>query len=138
MKPYKLNGHSYYGTDSELFDHYLRKVPSPRYMQELLKDIKAAIIMDVDSVDLIIWNKRKTTITCNYSDITYTLGKIKRKCIEKEWYEECQVVEDLKEIRVSLFVYDLLKDVFDKEELSKIEDRITTDFDIYFQEYEDD
>ena len=62
-----------------------------------------------------------------------TLEMIKEKCLEEEWYEECKIVEDLKEIRVRLYVLDFLKDTFEREEISHIEKEITEEYDIYFK-----
>ena len=59
---------------------------------------------------------------------------IKEKCVKEEWYEECIIVEDLKEIRVRLYVLDFLKDSFEKEEISHIEKEITEEYDIYFRD----
>ena len=60
---------------------------------------------------------------------------ILKKCIKEEWYEECIIIEDLKDLRVKLYVYDFLKDTFDREEISHIEKEITDEYDIYFRDF---
>ena len=59
---------------------------------------------------------------------------IREKCIKEEWYEECIIIEDLKEIRVRLYVLDFLKDTFEREEILHIEKEITEEYDIYFRD----
>jgi hypothetical protein len=45
------------------------------------------------------------------------------------------VIEDLKELRVRLYVYDFLKDNFEREEISHIEKEIIEEYDIYFRDF---
>ena len=90
--------------------------------------------MDIDYADIVTFRKNKTTISANYDEYVETLDMIKEKCIKEEWYEECIIIEDLKEIRVRLYVLDFLKDSFEKEEISHIEKEITEEYDIYFRD----
>ena len=134
MKPYELNGHKYYGVDSKVFRKYLSWIDERVGIAELLNNLRAAIIMDIDYADIVTFRKNKTTITANYDEYVEVLDMIQKKCIEEEWYEECRIVEDLKEIRVRLYVLDFLKDTFEREEISHIEKEITDEYDIYFRD----
>ena len=134
MKPYELNGHKYYGIDSKVFKRYLDWIDERVGIAELLNNLRAAIIMDVDYADIVTFRKNKTTISANYDEYVETLEMIKEKCLEEEWYEECKIVEDLKEIRVSLYVLDFLKYTFERKEISHIEREITEEYDIYFRD----
>jgi len=134
MKPYELNGHKYYGIDSKVFKRYLDWIDERVGIAELLNNLRAAIIMDVDYADIVTFRKNKTTISANYDEYVETLEMIKEKCLEEEWYEECKIVEDLKEIRVRLYVLDFLKDTFERKEISHIEREITEEYDIYFRD----
>ena len=134
MKPYELNGHKYYGIDSKVFKRYLNWIDERVGIAELLNNLRAAIIMDIDYADIVTFRKNKTTISANYDEYVETLDMIKEKCVKEEWYEECIIVEDLKEIRVRLYVLDFLKDSFEKEEISHIEKEITEEYDIYFRD----
>ena len=134
MKPYELNGHKYYGIDSKIFIRYLTWIDERVGIAELLNNLRAAIIMDIDYADIVTFRKNKTTISANYDEYVETLDMIKEKCVKEEWYEECIIVEDLKEIRVRLYVLDFLKDSFEKEEISHIEKEITEEYDIYFRD----
>jgi len=134
MKPYELNGHKYYGIDSKIFIRYLTWIDERVGIAELLNNLRAAIIMDIDYADIVTFRKGKTTISANYNEYVETLDMIREKCIKEEWYEECIIIEDLKEIRVRLYVLDFLKDTFEREEISHIEKEITEEYDIYFRD----
>lgn len=134
MKPYELNGHKYYGIDSKIFIRYLTWIDERVGIAELLNNLRAAIIMDIDYADIVTFRKNKTTISANYDEYVETLDMIKEKCVKEEWYEECIIIEDLKEIRVRLYVLDFLKDTFEREEISHIEKEITEEYDIYFRD----
>lgn len=134
MKSYELNGHKYHGVDSKVFKKYLNWIDERVGIAELLNNLRAAIIMDVDYADIVTFRKNKTTISANYDEYVETLEMIKEKCLEEEWYEECKIVEDLKEIRVRLYVLDFLKDTFERKEISHIEREITEEYDIYFRD----
>jgi hypothetical protein len=134
MKPYELNGHKYYGIDSKIFIRYLTWIDERVGIAELLNNLRAAIIMDIDYADIVTFRKNKTTISANYDEYVETLDMIREKCIKEEWYEECIIIEDLKEIRVRLYVLDFLKDTFEREEISHIEKEITEEYDIYFRD----
>ncbi len=134
MKSYELNGHKYHGVDSKVFKKYLNWIDERVGIAELLNNLRAAIIMDIDYADIVTFRKGKTTISANYNEYVETLDMIREKCIKEEWYEECIIVEDLKEIRVRLYVLDFLKDSFEKEEISHIEKEITEEYDIYFRD----
>ncbi len=134
MKPYELNGHKYYGIDSKVFVRYLTWIDERVGIAELLNNLRAAIIMDIDYADIVTFRKNKTTISANYDEYVETLDMIREKCIKEEWYEECIIIEDLKEIRVRLYVLDFLKDTFEREEISHIEKEITEEYDIYFRD----
>jgi len=134
MKPYELNGHKYYGIDSKVFKRYLNWIDERVGIAELLNNLRAAIIMDIDYADIVTFRKNKTTISANYDEYVETLDMIKEKCVKEEWYEECIIVEDLKEIRVRLYVLDFLKDTFEREEILHIEKEITEEYDIYFRD----
>ena len=134
MNGYELNGHKYYGIDSKVFKRYLDWIDERVGIAELLNNLRAAIIMDVDYADIVTFRKNKTTISANYDEYVETLEMIKEKCLEEEWYEECKIVEDLKEIRVRLYVLDFLKDTFERKEISHIEREITEEYDIYFRD----
>jgi len=67
--------------------------------------------MDVSSFDMATWPKDKVMLTVNSPKYVDILNDIKVKCILEEWYEECQVIEDLKELKVRLMVYDILNEV---------------------------
>ena len=118
MKSYELNGHKYYGVDSKVFKKDLDWIDDPVGIGELLNNLRAAIVMDIDYADIVTFRKNKTTISANYDEYEETLDLIQRKCIREEWYEECIIIEDLKELRVRLYVYDFLKDNFEREEIS--------------------
>ena len=134
MKPYELNGHKYYGIDSKVFVRYLTRIDERVGIAELLNNLRAAIIMDIDYADIVTFRKNKTTISANYDEYVETLDMIREKCIKEEWYEECIIIEDLKEIRVRLYVLDFLKDTFEREEILHIEKEITEEYDIYFRD----
>jgi len=134
MKPYELNGHKYYGIDSKIFIRYLTWIDERVGIAELLNNLRAAIIMDIDYADIVTFRKNKTTISANYDEYVETLDMIREKCIKEEWYEECIIIEDLKEIRVRLYVLDFLKDTFEREEILHIEKEITEEYDIYFRD----
>ena len=134
MKPYELNGHKYYGIDSKVFKRYLDWIDERVGIAELLNNLRAAIIMDIDYADIVTFRKGKTTISANYNEYVETLDMIREKCIKEEWYEECIIIEDLKEIRVRLYVLDFLKDTFERKEISHIEREITEEYDIYFRD----
>jgi len=134
MKPYELNGHKYYGIDSKIFIRYLTWIDERVGIAELLNNLRAAIIMDIDYADIVTFRKNKTTISANYDEYVETLDMIREKCIKEEWYEECIIIEDLKEIRVRLYVLYFLKDTFEREEISHIEKEITEEYDIYFRD----
>ena len=134
MKTYKLNGHTYHGVDSKVFKKYLNWIDDETGIVELIDNLRAAIIMDIDYVDIVTFCKNKTTISANYNEYVNTLDTIKEKCIQKEWYEQCQIVEDLKELRIRLYVLDFLKEHFEQEEISHIQNDITKKYDIYFQD----
>jgi len=134
MKPYELNGHKYYGIDSKVFERYLNWIDERVGIAELLNNLRAAIIMDIDYADIVTFRKNKTTISANYDEYVETLDMIKEKCVKEEWYEECIIIEDLKEIRVRLYVLDFLKDTFEREEILHIEKEITEEYDIYFRD----
>jgi len=134
MKPYELNGHKYYGIDSKVFVRYLTWIDERVGIAELLNNLRAAIIMDIDYADIVTFRKNKTTISANYDEYVETLDMIREKCIKEEWYEECIIIEDLKEIRVRLYVLDFLKDTFEREEILHIEKEITEEYDIYFRD----
>jgi len=134
MKPYELNGHKYYGIDSKIFIRYLTWIDERVGIAELLNNLRAAIIMDIDYADIVTFRKNKTNISANYDEYVETLDMIREKCIKEEWYEECIIIEDLKEIRVRLYVLDFLKDTFEREEISHIEKEITEEYDIYFRD----
>jgi len=134
MKPYELNGHKYYGIDSKIFIRYLTWIDERVGIAELLNNLRAAIIMDIDYADIVTFRKGKTTISANYNEYVETLDMIREKCIKEEWYEECIIIEDLKEIRVRLYVLDFLKDTFEREEILHIEKEITEEYDIYFRD----
>ena len=135
MKSYELNGHKYYGVDSKVFKKYLDWVDDPVGIGELLNNLRAAIVMDIDYADIVTFRKKQMTISANYDEYVETLDLIQRKCIREEWYEECMVIEDLKELRVRLYVYDFLKDNFEREEISHIEKEIIDEYDIYFRDF---
>jgi hypothetical protein len=134
MKSYELNGHKYHGVDSKVFKKYLNWIDERVGIAELLNNLRAAIIMDIDYADIVTFRKSKTTISANYDEYVETLDMIREKCIKEEWYEECIIIEDLKEIRVRLYVLDFLKDTFEREEISHIEKEITEEYDIYFRD----
>jgi len=134
MKSYELNGHKYHGVDSKVFKKYLNWIDERVGIAELLNNLRAAIIMDIDYADIVTFRKGKTTISANYNEYVETLDMIREKCIKEEWYEECIIIEDLKEIRVRLYVLDFLKDTFEREEISHIEKEITEEYDIYFRD----
>jgi len=134
MKPYELNGHKYYGIDYKIFIRYLTWIDERVGIAELLNNLRAAIIMDIDYADIVTFRKGKTTISANYNEYVETLDMIREKCIKEEWYEECIIIEDLKEIRVRLYVLDFLKDTFEREEILHIEKEITEEYDIYFRD----
>ena len=134
MKSYELNGHKYYGVDSKVFEKYLDWIDDPVGIAELLNNLRAAIIMDIDYADIVTFRKNKTTISANYDEYEETLELIKKKCIEEEWYEECIIIQDLKELQVRLYVYDFLKENFKRKEISHIEKDITEEYDIYFRD----
>jgi len=134
MKSYELNGHKYYGIDSKIFIRYLTWIDERVGIAELLNNLRAAIIMDIDYADIVTFRKGKTTISANYNEYVETLDMIREKCIKEEWYEECIIIEDLKEIRVRLYVLDFLKDTFEREEILHIEKEITEEYDIYFRD----
>jgi hypothetical protein len=134
MKSYELNGHKYHGVDSKVFKKYLNRIDERVGIAELLNNLRAAIIMDIDYADIVTFRKGKTTISANYNEYVETLDMIREKCIKEEWYEECIIIEDLKEIRVRLYVLDFLKDTFEREEISHIEKEITEEYDIYFRD----
>jgi len=134
MKSYELNGHKYHGVDSKVFKKYLNWIDERVGIAELLNNLRAAIIMDIDYADIVTFRKNKTTISANYDEYVETLDMIREKCIKEEWYEECIIIEDLKEIRVRLYVLDFLKDTFEREEISHIEKEITEEYDIYFRD----
>ena len=134
MKPYELNGHKYYGIDSKVFVRYLTWIDERVGIAELLNNLRAAIIMDIDYADIVTFRKNKTTISANYDEYVETLDMIREKCIKEEWYEECIIIEDLKEIRVRLYVLDFLKGTFEREEILHIEKEITEEYDIYFRD----
>ena len=106
MNGYELNGHKYYGVDSKVFKKYLDWIDDPVGIGELLNNLRAAIVMDIDYADIVTFRKNKTTISPNYDEYEEVLDLIQRKCIREEWYEECIIIEDLKELRVRLYVYD--------------------------------
>ena len=126
MNGYELNGHKYYGVDSKVFKKYLDWIDDPVGIGELLNNLRAAIVMDMDYSDIVTFRKNKTTISANYDEYEEVLDLIQRKCIREEWYEECIIIEDLKELRVRLYVYDFLKENFEREEISHIEKEIQT------------
>jgi len=134
MKSYELNGHKYHGVDSKVFKKYLNWIDERVGIAELLNNLRAAIIMDIDYADIVTFRKGKTTISANYNEYVETLDMIREKCIKEEWYEECIIIEDLKEIRVRLYVLDFLKDTFEREEILHIEKEITEEYDIYFRD----
>ena len=135
MKPYELNGHKYYGVDSKVFRKYLAWIDTPVGIAELLNNLRAAIVMDIDYADIVTFRRNRTTISANYDEYEETLNMILKKCIKEEWYEECIIIEDLKDLRVKLYVYDFLKDTFDREEISHIEKEIIGEYDIYFRDF---
>ena len=135
MNGYELNGHKYYGVDSKVFKKYLDWIDDPVGIGELLNNLRAAIVMDIDYSDIVTFRRNKTTISANYDEYEEVLDLIQRKCIREEWYEECIIIEDLKELRVRLYVYDFLKDNFEREEISHIEKEITDEYDIYFRDF---
>jgi hypothetical protein len=135
MKSYELNGPRYYGVDSKVFKKYLDWIDDPVGIGELLNNLRAAIVMDIDYADIVTFRKKQTTISANYDEYEEVLNLIQRKCIREEWYEECMVIEDLKELRVRLYVYDFLKDNFEREEISHIEKEIIEEYDIYFRDF---
>lgn len=135
MKPYELNGHKYYGVESKVFRKYLAWIETPLGIAELLNNLRAAIVMDIDYADIVTFRRNRTTISANYDEYEETLNMILKKCIKEEWYEECIIIEDLKELRVKLYVYDFLKDTFDREEISHIEKEIIGEYDIYFRDF---
>ena len=127
MNGYELNGHKYYGVDSKVFKKYLDWIDDPAGIGELLNNLRAAIVMDIDYADIVTFRRNRTTISANYDEYEETLNMILKKCIKEEWYEECVIIEDLKDLRVKLYVYDFLKDTFDREEISHIEKEIIGD-----------
>ena len=135
MNGYELNGHKYYGVDSKVFKKYLDWIDDPVGIGELLNNLRAAIVMDIDYSDIVTFRRNKTTISANYDEYEETLNMILKKCIKEEWYEECIIIEDLKDLRVKLYVYDFLKDTFDREEISHIEKEIIGEYDIYFRDF---
>ena len=135
MKPYELNGHKYYGVESKVFRKYLSWIDTPVGIAELLNNLRAAIVMDIDYADIVTFRRNRTTISANYDEYEETLNMILKKCIKEEWYEECIIIEDLKDLRVKLYVYDFLKDTFDREEISHIEKEIIGEYDIYFRDF---
>jgi hypothetical protein len=130
-----MNGHTYIGTKSKIFDKYLNWIDGESGIVELLNNLRAAIVMDIDSVDIVTFRKNKTTVSVNYNEYVFTLEKLKEKCIKHEWYELCKIIEDLKELRIKLYIYDLLKETFETKEISHIEKEITDKYDIYFQDF---
>ena len=52
MKPYELNGHKYYGVESKVFRKYLSWIDTPVGIAELLNNLRAAIVMDIDYADI--------------------------------------------------------------------------------------
>jgi hypothetical protein len=138
MRTYKLNGHTYHGVESKMFRKYLDWIDDVVGIAELLNNLRAAIIMDIDYADIVTFRKNKTTISANYDEYVEVLDMIKEKCIREEWYEECQIVEDLKELRIKLYVLDFLKENFEREEISHIQDDITEKYDIYFKDLFED
>ena len=135
MNGYELNGHKYYGVDSKVFKKYLDWIDDPVGIGELLNNLRAAIVMDIDYADIVTFRRNRTTISANYDEYEETLNMILKKCIKEEWYEECIIIEDLKDLRVKLYVYDFLKDTFDREEISHIEKEILGEYDIYFRDF---
>ena len=135
MNGYELNGHKYYGVDSKVFKKYLDWIDDPVGIGELLNNLRAAIVMDIDYADIVTFRRNRTTISANYDEYEETLNMILKKCIKEEWYEECIIIEDLKDLRVKLYVYDFLKDTFDREEISHIEKEIIGEYDIYFRDF---
>ena len=135
MKPYELNGHKYYGVESKVFRKYLEWIDTPLGIAKLLNNLRAAIVMDIDYSDIVTFRRNKTTISANYDEYEETLNMILKKCIKEEWYEECVIIEDLKELRVRLYVYDFLKDTFEREEIYHIEKEIIGEYDIYFRDF---
>jgi hypothetical protein len=110
MHPYQLDDWRYYGYNSRLYKKWLSKVTRPK-LHITLKDFKAVIVMDVSSFDMATWPKDKVMLTINSPKYVDILNDIKVKCILEEWYEECQVIEDLKELKARLMVYDILNEV---------------------------
>lgn len=110
MKPYQLDDWRYYGYNSRLYKKWLSKI-TKRKLHITLNDFKAVIVMDVSSFDMATWPKDKVMLTVNSPKYVDILNDIKVKCILEEWYEECQEIEDLKELKVRLMVYDILNEV---------------------------
>lgn len=87
------------------------------------------IVMDVPSHDMVSWPIDKVILTINYDKYEAVLEDVKDICLREEWYEYCQEIENLKELKVKLMVYDILnetdgidvksiqKDIIDKHDL---------------------
>jgi len=128
MIPYRLDGYRYYSYNSKLYRRWLKKLNEGR-VERLLKDFKAVIVMDVPSHDMVSWPIDKVILTINYDKYEAVLEDVKDICLREEWYEYCQEIENLKELKVKLMVYDILnetdgidvksiqKDIIDKHDL---------------------
>ena len=110
MIPYQLDDWEYYGYNSKLYKKWLSRV-SRNKIHIALNDFKAVIVMDVVSFDMVTWPKDRVMLTMHSSTYVDILNDIKDVCIQQEWYEECQEIEDLKELKVRLVVYDILNEV---------------------------
>ena len=110
MIPYQLDDWEYYGYNSKLYKKWLSNATRDKFLITL-NDFKAVIVMDVASFDMVTWPKDKVMLTINSPKYVDILNDIKDKCIEHEWYEECQKIENLKELKVRLMVYDILNEV---------------------------
>jgi len=109
MIPYRLDGYRYYSYGSRLYRKWIPKLDRNK-VNKLIKDFKAVIVMDVPYHDLVTWPEDKVILTINYDKYEAVLNDVKDLCLGEEWFEECQEIENLKELKVKLMVYDLLNE----------------------------
>ena len=88
--------------------------------------------MDVPYHDLVTWPKDKGVLTINYEKYEAVLDDVKDLCLGEEWFEECQEIENLKELKVKLLVYDLLNET-DGIDVKDLQDDIIDKHDLDFK-----
>tara|TARA_Y100001963_G_C6784137_1_gene451585 strand:- start:877 stop:1272 length:396 start_codon:yes stop_codon:yes gene_type:complete len=131
MIPYRLDGYRYYSYNSKLYRKWIPKLDRDK-VNKLIKDFKAVIVMDVPYHDLVTWPKDKVVLTINYEKYEAVLDDVKDLCLGEEWFEECQEIENLKELKVKLLVYDLLNET-DGIDVKDLQDDIIDKHDLDFK-----